>query len=210
VVADDAHALLGTKESRMETVLENVTHLFGALREPLFGARAGQRWLFRPNRGWLGGNRITDRCILWICFGFIVMGTTLVLRDGPHSIYKVSSPHWPTVEGRIVSMRVRERQSAWGTEWMPDINYHYVVGGRHYQNTHLTASRDIRWKSREALNDFLSRYVARDTVDVYYNPRDASEAMLEPGSGGLDTAAFGGILLTILGLSTLIIYDRMH
>ena len=34
--------------------------------------------------------------------------------------------------------------------------------------------------------------------------------MLEPGSGGLDTATLGGILLIILGLSTLIIYDRMH
>ena len=81
----------------------------------------------RPNRGWLGGNRITDRCVLWICFGFIVMGTTLVVRDGQHSVYKVSSPRWPTVEGTIVSMRVRERQSAWGTEWVPEINYHYVV-----------------------------------------------------------------------------------
>jgi hypothetical protein len=221
VIAYEAHTLSigifrihakhdGTKEGCMESVLENATHLFGALWEPLFGARAGQRWLFRPNRGWLGGNRITDRCVLWICFGFIVMGTTLVVRDGQHSVYKVSSPRWPTVEGTIVSMRVRERQSAWGTEWVPDINYHYVVGGRHYQNTHLTASRDVHWKSRAELNDFLSRYVARDTVRVYYNPGDASEAMLEPGSGGLDTAALGGILLIILGLSTLMIYDRMH
>lgn len=194
----------------METVLGNAMQLFAGMRGVLFSARAGQRWLFRPNRGWLGGERITDRCILWICLAFTVMGVMLLAREGNDPLQEISSARWPTVEGTILSMQMKERSSAWGTEWVPDITYHYVVSGRHFQNTQITMSHDVRWKSREEANDFLARYVGRTAVRVYYDPRNFSRAVLEPGSGGVNTAALGGILLIVLGLSTLVIYDRMH
>jgi Protein of unknown function (DUF3592) len=194
----------------MQIVLGNAVQLFGALRGMLFSARAGQRWLFRPNRGWLGGDRITDRCILWICLSFAVMGVMLLTHEGQGPLQELSAARWPTVEGTIISMQMKERHSAWGAEWVPDITYYYVVSGRRFQNTQVTMSREPQWKSREEANDFLARYVARTTVRVYYNPRNFSQSVLEPGADGVNTTALGGILLIVLALSTLVIYDRMH
>jgi len=193
----------------MESILENAAHLHRSMRTAVFGARAGQRWLFRANRGWLGGDRAADRSVLWFSFAFMLLGLALLAHD-PSQPFGSTPARWPSVPGSIISMQVEERHSAWGAEWVPHLTYHYSVSGRHLQNTRVTNLRESRWTSREEVNRFLARYAGRDTVLVYYNPRDITQSVLEPQLSGLDTTAWVGLLLVGLGLGTLAIYARMR
>jgi hypothetical protein len=194
----------------MESILGNAAHLYTSMRTALFGARAGQRWLFRANRGWLGGHRLTDRSVLWISCAFMLMGLALLANDPTERLRDASPSQWPSVTGTMVSMHVEERHSAWGVEWVPHLTYHYSVAGREYQNTRLADSRNLRWTSREEVNRFLTRYAGRDTVLVYYNPADFTQAMLEPQLSSLDITVGAGLLLVALGMCTLAIYARVH
>jgi hypothetical protein len=197
------------KGTLMESILENAAYLRRSMQTAVFGARAGQRWLFRANRGWLGGDRLADRSVLWFSCAFVLMGLALLAHD-PSKAFRSMPTQWPSVLGTVVSMQVEERHSARGAEWVPHLTYHYSVSGRQLQNTRVTNLRDLRWTSREDVNRFLARYAGRDTVRVYYNPLDITQSVLEPEFSGLNTTAWGGLLLIGLGLCTLTIYARMR
>jgi len=193
----------------MQDVLLHATHFCGSVRTALFGARAGQRWLFLRNRGWLGGDRITDQSILWICCGFALMGLALLANE-KSGVLDVSSPaRWPTAQGSIVSLQVEERHSAWGAEWVPHVTYYYSVAGRHMQGTRVSMA-PLRWTSREDANRFLARYMGHDHLTVFYNPNDVSQSVLEPQSAILDATTCAGLVLITIGLCTLAIYARMR
>jgi hypothetical protein len=68
---------------------------------------------------------------------------------------------------------------------------------------------EIHWRHRTEANHFLERYIARSRVLVYYNPNDLGDAVLEPSSGDLEPATWAGIVMVLLGLSVVLIYDRL-
>ena len=193
----------------MQSILLHTTLFYGSLRSALFGARAGQRWLFRCNRGWFGGDKITDQSILWICSGFVLMGLALLANEKSGVLNATPPARWPTAVATIVSLQVEEQHSAWGTEWVPHVTYHYSAAGRDMQSSRVSM-KPPRWTSREDVNRFLARYVGHDHVLVFYNPNDVGQAVLEAQSGILDAATCAGILLITLGLCTLGIYARMQ
>ena len=186
------------------------TSLFGrAMRTTLFGAQAGQRWLFRRNRGWLGGDRMTDRFVLWICFAFALLGVVLLARQPSGFLSIASSARWTAVSARIISLRIDDRPSALGVNWVPHITYSYSVAGRQYQSSRVSVA-GLAWTSREEANAFLARYVGHADVLAYYNPKQPSEAVLEEQGGLLDTATLTGVLLIALALGTLVIYVQLR
>lgn len=193
----------------MQSVLSRFGNLGITSRNPLLGARVGQRWIFRSNSGYLGGQKLTDSAVLWISAAFVVMGVAVLIHAGTGPSKWSSPAGWPTSFGRIVSVQVVERGFGDEARWFPQVSYQYWIQGRTMVSTHLSDGPEIHWRHRTEANHFLERYIARSRVLVYYNPNDLGDAVLEPSSGGLEPATWAGIVMVLLGLSVVLIYDRL-
>ena len=194
----------------MQTVLSRFQSVGVASRQALFGERAGQRWIFRPNSGYLGGDKLTDYSVLWICSVLLILGAGVLIDSLVERAQSPSPSHWPTAFGTIRSVRVLERYDRGDTRWYPELVYQYSVQGRTIANTRITRDPEISWRDRSAANEFLERYITRSRVLVYYNPANISESVLEPSSGGLEPGAWVGICMIAIALSILVIYDRLN
>ena len=193
----------------MHYIILRASLISQAVRITLFGAQAGQRWLFRRDRGWLGGHRMTDRSVLWICFAFALLGFALLTNRESSALGLASAAHWPSIPARIVALQVDERHSAHGVDWVPHITYRYSVAGRHYQSSRVSFAT-LHWSSREQTDAFLARYIGRADVQAYYDPRRPDQAFLEEPAGTLDPTTFAGVLMVALAVGTLLVYVRLR
>lgn len=184
--------------------------LFGrTLRARVFGAQAGQRWLFRRNRGWLGGERLLDGVVLWICFAFVLLGIALLTNQGQSALSLTSPARWPTTSAHIVSLQIDERRADHAIEWLPKVAYRYRVGNRQYESSRVSLSQ-VRWTSRAEANAFFARYVSRIDTLAHYNPLQPGEAYLEEPNRLLETTTIVGALLIGGAAVTMAIYMRLR
>jgi len=95
----------------------------------------------------------------------------------------VMSSGWPATEGNVVTNRlvgtsVREWTGNLYTVRQVFISYQYFVNGSAYSSS---AINSIDSPFHLYPTSYASRYPVGKDVIVYYNPRDPSEAVLEPG-----------------------------
>jgi hypothetical protein len=177
----------------------------------MLSSRIGQRWIFRSNSGWLGGNRITDVSVLTACSCFMLLGLLMLVRVGAEALRADAASEWPTTIGTVVSVRVDELEYGTSTYWFPRVGYQYTVSGRTLLSTQLTPGQQPYWRDRVEAERFLERYVNRTGVVVYYNSDNASEAVLEPTHGGRTGPMLGlGLALVALALWCLAMYDWLR
>jgi len=69
----------------------------------MMSSRVGQRWIFRSNSGWLGGDRITDLSVLTLCSALVLMGLVMLLKIGADKMQADASADWPTAFGTVLS-----------------------------------------------------------------------------------------------------------
>lgn len=177
----------------------------------MLNSRIGQRWIFRSNSGWLGGDRVTDISVLTVCSSFVLMGLLMLAQVGVDALRSDASAEWPTAFGTVVSVQVDELERGDDIYWLPRVAYQYQVHGRTMIDTQLTPGQQPHWRDRAEAVRFLDRYVPRSRVLVYFNPDKVNEAVLEPTRGGPTQPMLGlGLLLTALGFWCLVIYDRLR
>jgi len=177
----------------------------------MLNSRIGQRWIFRSNSGWLGGDRITDISVLTACSCFVLLGLLMLGKVALDTLHADASAEWPTTVGTIVSAQVDELEYGSGNYWFPRVTYQYTVHGRTMTNTQLTAGQQPHWRERADALRFLERYVNRAQVIVYYSPTSAAEAVLEPRHGGRTRPMLGlGLVLVALGVWCLVLYDWLR
>jgi Protein of unknown function (DUF3592) len=198
----------GLGGSFMQSVLVRFQTLGVAGREALFGARVGQRWIFRSNAGYLGREKLTDYSILWISALALVLGLGILMKSGGGQLLTHSPAAWPTTSGTINSVRVVERNYGSETRWFAEVSYQYSVHGRTIANTRLARGPETSWRDSAEANQFLERYIARSQVLVYYNPNNINEAVLDP-TGGLELSTWIGIFMIAFALGILVVYDRL-
>jgi hypothetical protein len=61
----------------------------------MLNSRIGQRWIFRSNSGWLGGNRITDLSVLSACSAFVLMGLLMLTNVLTNPVQADAAADWP-------------------------------------------------------------------------------------------------------------------
>jgi hypothetical protein len=177
----------------------------------MLSSRIGQRWIFRSNSGWLGGDKVTDVSVLAACSAFVLLGLLMLVNVALDAVRADSAADWPTTTGKIVSVQVEELEYGATTQWFPHVVYQYTVNGKTMVNTQLTPGQQPHWRNRLDAERFLERYVAREKVVVYYRPGNAAEAALEPRHGGRTQPMLGlGIALVALGLWCLALYDWLR
>jgi len=94
-----------------------------------------------------------------------------------------ASAEWPTVNGTVTSSRVQTTRRDGKNEYMPRVQYSYVVDGQSFSGTRITASDEYQ-KNRGSADDILGRYPSGTAVTVFYDPQDPARAVLEQGLPG--------------------------
>lgn len=113
-----------------------------------------------------------------MAIGVALLAVSIMLSDIPTMI---SSFSWPSVFGeitsrRLVSQRFKEYDGDYYTKTEGYLKYSYMVEGRDYSGFAVNALEEISCPESTA-----RKYPQGREVEVYYNPRNPSQAVLEPG-----------------------------
>jgi hypothetical protein len=194
----------------MEAVFSRLVAIATSGRQSLFGARVGQRWIFRSNSGCFGRDKLTDYSILWISLALLIMGIGMLMTSALGEDRTRDDQHLITAPGVIISVRVVERYYGSELRWCPEITYQYSVQGRQIVSSQLAQDVDASWRDRNKVNAYLKRYAPHSRVVVYYDPNKPTQSMLDAAPSGAAPEKWLGVLIIALALSILVIYDRLH
>lgn len=101
----------------------------------------------------------------------------------------IASPGWPTVAGEILehdvissdrSATAAGRQGT-STSYLPTVRYRYTVAGETYESDQLRLDFGASYNSYSEAFDVVGPYMVDLPHDVYYDPADPANAVLEPG-----------------------------
>ncbi|SRR5579871_2699961 len=145
---------------------------------------------------------------------FVGIGALLLRAALSFSAKARASQDWPTAPGEISHSAV-----LWQTQTSPtqarestfkaDICYRYKVNGKSYSSSKIRVL-DLA-ATRGSADEAVGRYPDNSSVQVYYNPEDPSDAVLEPGSsGGLTVLFAGGGAFVLAGLFFLLMSLTGH
>jgi len=146
--------------------------------------------------------------VFWIGFSsiFVIIGVVIAFF-GFRSMKKArASTGWDTVEGVILDSKLdRSDSSDSGASYSADILYEYHLDGAKLNGSRVSFGELSSGDASDA-SRVLSRYPEGTKVQVYYNPDDPFDAVLEPGmnKGVWFLPAFGAIFATFGGLFVLI------
>ena len=130
---------------------------------------------------------------------FILIGINTIYQT-----YKSSS--WPSVQGQIISSEIKSHSSTYTdtttnrtkneTVYDAQINYRYVVNGITYNNGDVRIGGTVRTNMKMWTTKLLDKYPRGKVVNVYYNPENPFQSVLEKGFQ-LSTFAFLAVGLAI-------------
>lgn len=125
---------------------------------------------------------------------FISVGLFLLYHGCRAAYIGATSSYWPTVEGRVLSSKVKsEGGKNGGTVYSAEVNYSYAVNGVSFTSGRVRFG-SINTGNRVFPAQLVEKYPAGSSVTVYYSASDPSMAVLEPG---VQTA---GLLVSGIGL----------
>jgi hypothetical protein len=114
-----------------------------------------------------------------------------------------ASAEWPTVEGRITRSVVRHSTDAEGGDsYSPEVAYTYAVSGRAFEGERIKFGENS-YGSRSRAEAIAAGYPVGRQVEVYYEPANPSNAVLEPGlsAGSYIVLGIGLLFICIAGLT---------
>jgi Protein of unknown function (DUF3592) len=138
--------------------------------------------------------------------GMLVFGVALAFGGG-RSLYRAhESQRWPTAEAKVVRSTVEKLRSRRSVSFMPHVTYEYSVDGKSYSTETLAFGAGITSGNMEDANAYVHQYPVGASVQVHYEPDDASVACLDCGRVGVAdyVVAAGGAALLVLAILGLI------
>ena len=114
----------------------------------------------------------------------------------------LASKYWPSVRGIVKESSVEENwQSEGGTVYRPKIVYSYRVNDCEYESDRSFSWIRSGWRKRAA--KIVERYPQGGNVEVFFNPDDPSQAVLERGIA--PSAYIVGFGVCLIGLIAAIV-----
>lgn len=99
---------------------------------------------------------------------------------------------WPVVPGKILEAKISDESGTSGSKlFAPDVRYAYQVNGSQFEGHRITEIRHFTDESGAV--EELSKYPAGAKVQVYYDPSNPRDSLLEPfnSSAGAGLIAMG-------------------
>ena len=134
--------------------------------------------------------------LLGIVGGFGLLLVVLGIRT---ALQEYTATRWPRTQGVIQTAAIRVVRTSRGSISIPEISYSYQVNGQPYGSNRVTFRFGTVLLLPPSAESVVDAYPEGTVVTVYYNPRNPSEAVLEPGRylqnvGGVAVGLF--VLLT--------------
>jgi hypothetical protein len=132
----------------------------------------------------------------------------ITLSLGIGFYHGVSSSFWPTAPAQVRSSSVSTGVSSLGRWWQPELTYDYRVGGHAYQSSTIRYLMPALSHEEDA-RLIQAEYSEGRQTRVAYNPRNASESVLEPG---IPVGMWWRALIPVFlwGLTAYIYYEINH
>ncbi|GGA24865.1 hypothetical protein GCM10010981_11690 [Dyella nitratireducens] len=121
---------------------------------------------------------------------------------------------WPTTEGEVAHSAILYQTDTSATTdnattYKADVVYRYKVHGKSYTSSKISFLDLAATTGRAA--SIVSRYPDNSVVQVYYNPTDPAESVLEPGdASGIQFLYLLGSIFGAAGLFFLIMSLTGH
>lgn len=127
---------------------------------------------------------------------FLVLG--LVQRSKGQAVAK-----WPKVPGEVLAAGLKDHvstdeDSGTTVSYEPVIQYRYQVAGQEFRSDRYRLGSKHTVMDQKRAAAVAARYPAGTRVDVFYNPQNPADAVLEAGSAG-------GTVLIVLGVVFLVV-----
>ena len=134
---------------------------------------------------------------------FGLIGALLLIVGIVNQRKAQTSQGWPTVPGRITSSKLvthmdSDDDGSSSIMYEPAVDYVYVIAGQQYIGRRVSFGAN-RFDQRHA-EQILQRYVQGATVNVYYDPNNPSEAVLETKSSGSKVFIIVGAIFLVITL----------
>ncbi len=120
-------------------------------------------------------------------FGAVAALIALAIRHHAHQ-----ARHWPVTKGRIVTSGLEQFRAAQEEDgrrgsvmFKTTISYTYNFGGVDYTGIVASLGGEVTSTSDRAVQRWVKRYRDGQTVDVYVNPANPSQSVLEPRARGI-------------------------
>lgn len=113
--------------------------------------------------------------------------------------HSLKSLDWPTTHGTVVSSKVVHEIVETDNRYIATVEYNYIVRNKEYTGDKIGVGPvgSLPWIEEEKIKP----YPVGAKVQVYYNPLDHSEAILEPGvKSGTIWWLVVPIIIIILGI----------
>src|SRR3954468_20444042 len=94
----------------------------------------------------------------------------------------LASSNWEKTSGKIVRSDLQDLSIGRKASFKAVIEYTYTVGGVIHRGTRIRFA-DTTGSAAEAQREIINQYPVNTTVDVYYDPHNPGEAVLETGGG---------------------------
>lgn len=129
--------------------------------------------------------------IKWAPRLFMLAGIVLIVI-GSINIYRAYSTYsWPSVQGYITFSGIESHTRTYTDSttnrlrneniYNAQINYDYVINGITYSNDDVKVGGTIGTNTKVWARELLNKYPQEKIVDVYYNPEDPLQSVLEKG-----------------------------
>ncbi len=188
---------------RAPTAALSLTSLFLVLLISLFVF-----WPYLPDTGYglfdIKLPAAIDSTPARLILGFVVVVTLIILALLAIKTWETrGTGRWPAAKGKITRSREAFTQHRTSSEDMPqnykvaDIAYEYVVAGKRYTGRRISHAEII---AQEEVPGLLARYPVGAEVDVFHDPDEPSDAVLERGAPpGLAKGCLALVAIVVAG-----------
>jgi len=138
-----------------------------------------------------------NRILRILSIAFVIAVGVSLMSMGIQTIKLThESTTWPSIKGQVfISEKAVGGAGVYGT--VREINYRYLIQGKKYSNNRIS----WRFSQKDAL---FQRYKQEQYIDVYYNPVQPEQSILEPGFGWIASMKlFYGIAISCASILTL-------
>ena len=132
----------------------------------------------------------------------LIAGLILRYLSSDMMIKGEESLKWPKTIGVVIEAELARSQDGKGLEmYSPRINVKYNVNGNEYETSQINTSPQYLTSNLTSVRNIIAKYSKGKNIDVSYNDKDPSEAVLEPGVSTLAKILhYSAYILFILAL----------
>jgi len=114
---------------------------------------------------------------------------------------------WPTTTGRVLYSQVEWRHSSGrsGGAYYPSVVYEYQINGQTYQSNTIHPGMEVGYGGfRSKVDQTVAKYPAGGMVEVFYNPENPAQAVLEHSATGNSIMGWVALLIVVILACTLV------